>query len=573
MSGNSEAAPPTPPPPARRRLGLALLLLNACVFLLAHEAAFRLPLCANDDVRQQIFWMRQWRDASPPSPDLLIDYARAYVPWGVKGLYWIAARAIDPLLFSKILPGLLFVSLGMLLFSLGRRLAGPAAGACAVGAYWLTPFFLDQLAGGLAHSFAAPLLALFALGWLERRPGVVGAALLLQALFIPYLTPVCAGAALLPRAVPRRWRGDAWVWPTTWTQSTALAAAIALALAWARTLDGAGLGPWANARELSSLPELSAAGRLGFWPPPSLLYECFVAPWEWIGPFRELGLPAGAAVTALLLAGCAWAAPRVAWRALKPALPLALSLAAASIGAFLLARLFPLRFFIPDRYVIHPVHLAYALLLGLAAHAAWRAWVPRRPAAAGAALLLAAASLGAARLHGVGLYDFSPDAPVVAAARALPPDALLAGPPACMDNVLAFGQRRVLASFELAHPWLRGYWAQIEPRLRELFDAYYADDPAAVHAFCSRHGVDFLVVDERDFPPQAGGKPVTASDPRAPDFLQGRPFFAPFDQQIQSLLAGRTHFAVLSPTDFPYSRVDANRRLLDLRHINRRNGL
>ena len=78
-------------------------------------------------------------------------------------------------------------------------------------------------------------------------------------------------------------------------------------------------------------------------------------------------------------------------------------------------------------------------------------------------------------------------------------------------------------------------------------------------------GENGLLVDERDFPPQAGGKPVSASDPRAPDFLQGRPFFAPFDRQIQSRLAAHPHFAVLSASDFPYARLDSNRRLLDMR--------
>ena len=569
MNGNSEAAAIPLRSPAGRRTWLALLILNTCVFLFAHEAALRHPLCANDDVRQQIYWMQQWRDAALYPDDLQTDYARRYVPWGVQGLYWIAARAVDPLAFAKILPGFLFVALGVLLFSLGRRLAGPAAGWSVVGAYWLMPIFLDHLAGGLAHSFAAPLLALFAWGWLERRPRVVGAAVCLQALFIPYLAPVCAGAALLLCAWPRRWRGDAWVWPATWIHATVWAAAIALALGWSLSLSGAGYGPWANAEELARLPEFSAAGRYDVWPPASLLHELTVAPWEWIGPFRELGFAAGMGTTVLLLAVGAWTSRRIAWRELAPALPLALAVAAASTGAFLLARLFPLRFFIPNRYVIYPVNLAYALLLGLAAHAAWRAWAPRRRAM-GAALLLAAALLGACRLHGVGVYDFSPDAPVITAARALPKNARIAGPPALMDNVLAFGQRRALVSFELAHPWLRGYWARIAPRLRELFDAYYADDPAAVRAFCARHGVDFLIVDERDFPLEAGGNPEATASSRAPDFLRGRPFFAPFDKQIQSLLAGRTHFAILSPTDFPYSRLDANRRLLDMRKIDRR---
>ncbi|MGD9781054.1 MAG: hypothetical protein AB7V14_02760 [Kiritimatiellia bacterium] len=550
----------------------ALLLLNAGVFLWAHAPALRNPLCCADDARQQIFWMQQWRDAALYPDDLLIDYARHYVPWGVKGLYGLAACIVDPMVFSKWLPGILFVGLGALLFAMGRRLAGSGAGWGIVGAYWLMPFFLEQLAGGLARSFAAPLLALFVWGWLARRAVVVGWALVLQALFIPYLAPVCAGAALALRLLPRSWRGDAWVWPAGWGQAAGLGVALALAFGWQATLAGSDFGPLVGPNELTD-SVFSRAGRYGFgvWPPASLFHELIVVPWGRIAPFQEWGTGAGIAVVVVLVAALAWAARRVEWRSLAPALPLALAVAAASIGAFLFAQLFPLRFFIPNRYVIYPVNLAYVLLLGLAAHAAWRAWAPRRRAI-GAALLLSAALLGAWRLHGVGLYDFSPDAPAIEAARALPSDALVAGPPALMDNVLAFGQRRVLASFELAHPWLRGYWARIEPRLRDLFAAYYAADPAEIRAFCARHGVDWMMVDERDFPEGAGGKPETAAHPRAPDFLRGRPFFAPFDGQIQALVAGRTHFAILSQADFPYVRLDPNRRLLDMRPSDGSNG-
>ena len=570
MSGTCERQ--TPRSSSGRFPWLVLLLLNAGVFLWAHAPALRNPLCCADDVRQQIFWMQQWRDTAIYPDDPLIDYARHYVPWGVKGLYGLVACVIDPMVFSKWLPGILFVGLGMLLFAIGCRLAGSGAGWGIVGVYWLMPFFLEQLAGGLARSFAAPLLAMFILGWLQRRPATVGVALLLQALFIPYLAPVCAGAALALRFLPRKWRGDAWIWPAGWGQAAWLGVALALAFGWQATLAGSGFGPLVGARELAD-PVFSSAGRYGFgvWPPASLFHELIVVPWGRIAPFQEWGTGAGVAAVITLVAALAWTAGRVDWRGLRPALPLALGLAAASLAAYGVARVFPLKFFIPNRYVMYPVHLAWTVLLGLAAHAAWRAWVPRRRAV-GAILLLAAAGFGAWRLQGIGVYDFSADAPVIAAARALPQDALVAGPPALMDNVLAFGQRRVLVSFELAHPWLRGYWAQIEPRLRDLFAAYYSGNPADIRAFCDRYGVDWMVVDERDFPVEAGGKPETAANPRAPDFLRGRPFFAPFDGQIRSLLEGRNHFAILSHVDFPYVRLDPNRRLLDMRQSDGSNG-
>ena len=119
--------------------------------------------------------MQQWQDPGLFRGDFLTGYARAYVPWGVKGLYWLASWWVSPLAFSKFLPGFLFVFLALCLFKIGTRLADRRLGWGMVACFWLMPFFLDNLSGGLSRSFAAPLLALFWLGWQARRPWVTGA--------------------------------------------------------------------------------------------------------------------------------------------------------------------------------------------------------------------------------------------------------------------------------------------------------------------------------------------------------------------------------------------------------------
>ncbi|MGA9754718.1 MAG: hypothetical protein WBV23_06210, partial [Desulfobaccales bacterium] len=178
-----------------------VVLLSGAVFLCAHLPAFTNPFVINDDVRQQIYWMQQWLDPGLFRDDLLTDYARYYVPWGVKAIYWLASWVIGPLAFSKILPGLLFVFLGLCLFQIGAKLGDRILAWTTLGIYWLTPFFLDNLAGGLARGFAAPLLALLLLAWLDRRPWLMALALLLQAFFIPYIFLVGAAAVTL-----------AWLW-------------------------------------------------------------------------------------------------------------------------------------------------------------------------------------------------------------------------------------------------------------------------------------------------------------------------------------------------------------------------
>jgi len=149
---------------------LTVALISAVIFVLAHSPALTNPHIINDDVRQQIYWMQQWQDPALFVGDFLTDYARHYVPWGVKALYWVASWGAPPLYFAKILPGILFAFLAVCLFRIGAGLSNKRLGWMMVAIYWLMPFFLDNLAGGLARAFAAPLLALYWLGWQDKRP-------------------------------------------------------------------------------------------------------------------------------------------------------------------------------------------------------------------------------------------------------------------------------------------------------------------------------------------------------------------------------------------------------------------
>jgi hypothetical protein len=163
------------------------LLLSAIIFAYAHWQALTKPFVINDDVRQQIFWMQQWQDPELFKGDVLSDYARHYVTWGIKAVYRVAALGLNPMEFSQVLPGILFVWLAGCLFKIGNILGQRPLAWMTLVVFWLMPFFLDNLAGGLARAFVAPLLASFLLCWFEGRAWGMGLTLLLQALFIPYI--------------------------------------------------------------------------------------------------------------------------------------------------------------------------------------------------------------------------------------------------------------------------------------------------------------------------------------------------------------------------------------------------
>lgn len=576
-----------------------VVAFSALVFLWAHAPAFRHRLIVNDDVRQQVFWMARWADGRLFAGDLLADYAQHYVPWGVQALYRAASLVVDPVLFSKILTGLLFVVLAGLLFRIGLALGNRALGWTTVALYWLTPLFLDNLSGGLSRAFVAPVLALFVLGALRGQARLVMAASLLASLVAPYAFLLCATAWLIGCVLRR---GE---WEPLRRRGVLLAVVTggALVLGFSVRFAWAGYGPLAGPAQLSA-PEFGPEGRYPFLPPLSPLPE-LLDPWLSLAPFQEAGFVAGAlsllGLGLLLHRGYRGCLAR-GRRSLSVPGPLRIlaPLVAASLLLYLLARLLALRLFFPSRYLEHTAALLTCLAIAAGVERALRFSSSRGRTGRMSLLVpvLVVGLLAAVRLRGVGLFDYGADAPLVARLQQTDRKALVAGHPYHLDNVLAFGQRRVVAAYELAHPWAHGFWARLEPRLDELFGAYYADDPALVDEFSARYGVDYWLVDERDFEPGFLDEPsvsvplcealhlppaleracartglrLRAMDPsRRRSGCPGRaPFFTPFDQRIRRLVTDRSgvglrRFALLDERAFPGERIGPRRRLVDVR--------
>jgi hypothetical protein len=537
----------------QERLDLSLVVLfSGCLFLYAHLPAFTSPYVINDDVRQQIFWMQQWQYPGLYLGDWLSDYARHYVPWGVQAIYRIASPVVAPLYFSRLLPGFLFVSLTLCLFLIGKLLGGRRLAWITAAVFSLMPFFMDNLAGGLSRSFAAPLLALFLYCQLTHRTRGVGLTLLLQALFIPYIFLLCATAALLAYggSLIGLDHGRGPRLPEKPGHFLPLLVGGALVALWYWSLNAAGYGPLVSYQEMLGRPEFTAEGRYEVLPVPSVFWELIGDPLRFIGYFRNgvIRIVAGAATCVVLAGSAIHGARRSNWSSFRTHLRPFLYTAAASFLLYAVARIFLLRLFIPSRYLTYTVNLSYCITIAICIHGAFQQRTLNRKLLISIVLLVLV--LAGIRLRGVGLYDYSADRALYAALENTPEDALVAGHPALMDNVLTFARRRVLVSFELSHPWCVGSWTRMQPRLRDFFTAYYSDQPGGVLAFANKYNVDFLVVDDRHFQPA---------------FLDDHPFFAPFDEMIRTLVKGRERFALLSKDVFPSMPVNDHQRLLDLR--------
>ena len=310
----------------------------------------------------------------------------------------------------------------------------------------------------------------------------------------------------------------------------------------------AGYGPLVSAKEMVNRPEFSAHGRYPILPEASFLWE-LVSPCEFLAPFREWGALAGilgcVALILLVLAG----ARRLDWPLWRKRLKPAWYLGLASLTLYCLARIFLLKLFVPDRYLQYSLNLFYCLGLALTLQAALQ--VERWPRHLAILALVAAACLGAWRLEGVGLKDYSAYRGLYTALAATPKDALIAGHPNLMDNIPTFAQRQALVTYKLAHPWSRSYWEKIAPRLHDLFTAYYAADPQEVVAFCRKYGIAFLIVDDRHFTPAflKGGfllfpydRPHLQGAKRGLAEMNFCPFFTPFDAQIRQVASRAAKF-------------------------------
>lgn len=530
-----------------------LVPLFAClIFVAAHFQALTNPFFINDDVQQQIYWMQQWQDKALYPGFWLSDYSRHYVPWGVQGIYRFASLFLDPISFSKVLSGLLFVLASISFYRIGQVLKDRLTAWTVLASFWLMPFFLFRMSGGLARGFAFPLLALLLLFWLSGRGWSMGWVLLCMALTIPYIFILSLIAVMTGclKDVLMNQKGLTTPFPSKIGHWVLVGIGIVALLWWRQQYMASGFGPLVTAEDMVGNPEFGIHGRYPILPVPSLLWELVVLPWQWIGPYRETGSIWAGILGSLVVLGIALrGARRFEWKMLNGKWQPFLYLGISSLLFYVLARIFLLKLFIPSRYLTYTLNVSYCVLLGICFRGLLGANL--KPLAA-RALLAGVVGLSIARLYGIGVYDYSQYEPLYRVLNWTPKTSLIAGHPRLMDNVLTFGRRNVFASFELAHPWSKGLWQKLRPRLVDLFDAYYAEDSGTVMRFCRKYRIDFLVVDNRHF---------------TTEFLKNHPFFDPFDRMIREAVQNRRYFVLVSENFFPEIRITQNLRLLDFREM------
>jgi hypothetical protein len=563
---------------------LAVLAGAAMVYVVAHWPALTNPYVINDDVRQQIFWMQQWIDPELFPDDLLCRYARNYVPWGVQAVYYLGSSWFNPVQFTKVVSGLLFIATTGLLFGLGLSFRDQklAVTVCCV-AFFFTAF-MRKIAGGISSSFAFPLLLAYLFCLSQGRTRLGGGILLLQSFFNPYiflLSLVTHGLFLVfcgPASIHRSAKielassssaqgntpaaspdpgGDKSTHQNpgklrsllnhpglTASGSAPIVAGIGVVLFKHVLLMPEEFGDIVTRAQMTDRPEYTDLGRYPILPIPSLAEEV-LRPWQHFFPFEELGPWAGWLSVVVALGVTVFAVTHIMRKeglktlALRgvdfSGLRVFPCLLTASVLLYFLASHLLMRLFLPQRYMEYTLNICCWFLTAVPVYRLARAFRPSPRLFPWLVFLFMV--LAGLRNYHIGMYDYSHQAPLFRFLATTPKTSLMAGHPDLMDNVVTFARRRALVTYELSHTWYVRYWNGVRERTFDFFRAYYAQNPQDVLDFCQTHGIDYLLVREKDFELER--------------LAQGRVYFAPFDQVIGALTQGRRDFALLNSDLFP----------------------
>jgi hypothetical protein len=537
-------------------LGAALF-----VFVVAHWAALTNGYVINDDVRQQVYWMQAWVDPELYGDDLLTRYARNYVPWGVQALYAVATPFVNPIYFSKILTGILFVLTAGFLFALGLALQDLLAAVLVVCVSFLFGGFLDQISGGLSRAFVYPLLAAHLFFLNQGMIVTASTVILLESVLNPYVLVLSLGTQALFFA-HRYGRGvllelsrrlfpagkgqtsesesckgtNVGQLPVTRLVASCSIVALAVVLAALKyvILKAPEFGSAVTRAQMAGGVEYTAAGRYEIIPGPSIWFE-LIRP---LVPYPETGtlsIVVGCVLFALMVGTTLWVFSRPRSFLNLRGLGIFVYLLIASFLLYAVADVVLMKIFLPRRYVEFSLALFYCVLIAACLRVVIDELHLKRSAFP--FLIAGLVLVGAVRLQGVGVKDYSKDAELYQFLEHTPKTAVAAGHPELMDNVPTFARRPAFVTYELSHSWYDCYWELIKKRTFDFFEAYYSSDEETIRRFGKKNGITYLVVRESDF---------------SPETLKSKAvYFEPFGDYIRKLTAQSKDFAVLDAGRFP----------------------
>jgi hypothetical protein len=475
-----------------------------------------LPWMSDGDQPQAVwqYWRYHVEGAFPPG-DVVTDYAfvmHAPPVWWL--LMATMSSVMQPLLAAKILNIVAYaLTVFAMWFVVGRR-TNAFLGLAAVVLLVRNWDFSFIIAGGYARSFGPFLTICFLGAFLEQRHRLALFILVLQAAFYPSVVIPCGLAygvyTVVKGPMPLRVR-----------QMAGMFIAGLLIIGFGKFQDLASPSWWGSVVTLEEALEMPA------WGPGGRVYEAPLKPAthelprHFVRAFRPAGkalaprtgawlIKHKVALGAMLLLPLAACVALAAWgrrrgRAIVDPFPWQPALLfATALASYFLARLLAFKLYVPYRPLQHVwPYMIYVSVVFMAWTLA-RNLIRREAAATAVALTLALAPTVLWWGHGVDkgpptysstrhlqrLFDFI---------KPLPVDKTFAGEFSFVDKIPLFSWHRSYIMKNMAHPFRKGYWAESERRIREMYRALYATRLSEAIAFAEKERVDYFVVRDETF--------------------------------------------------------------------------
>ena len=495
-----------------RLLGAGVLIYILC-FLIYQSPKIFDYYRVSDDTRQQIYPLYAARDSGLFKDDLLTRYFRSHTPPFYYFAHYPLAWLIDPVILSKISQFALFGLVLVFLYRIGCLLHGPFLGWTLVFLTVHSPTLAGLTDGGLPRGWAVPGLVVFSWAVLAGHPRVALAATVVSGLFYPPILLVLGPSYGLWTLAQRSWS----LWDV-------VGFGLLVVGLWPLVFRSDEIGQIVTVAQAAQMPEWQLGSRFPFLPMPSLLSllprnfvvsylpPALFGPWAWLLValgFSAFVIPASSGREAGTTGE--W---RAYWEMRRAGLKLPASTVAAALGLplvfslvmFEVSVLLAFRLHIPDRNLKYTIPILGVILITLAVFrlvswslararlSTWQGW-PALGVILWVFLIGGSGFTGNLNLWADQRFAWK----LYAFVEQLPKDALLAGPPAEMDNIPLFSRRKVFVSDEANQPLYDRYYREVRRRLLRTFDAYYARDLKVVEDFRNETGVDYMLVRKEDF--------------------------------------------------------------------------
>lgn len=561
---------------------IAFIFLGSGVSVWLQWPALTDPLRVQNDVRIHLWWMRVYQDGSLFPGDALADLMVSK-SWRNPG-YTVLMKGLspfaDPVSVSKWL-GTLLLPLTLVLVIWASHSVGNTAGAASAGLIYLALAFRSSESGlvvldGLQRSFRDAVFFICAAGLARRSVPILLVAGVSGLLFYPPTVPVISAAVLIMFGLQERTRSRDFKQLTL----AVLLVVVLVVLVWA----GYGYRDIPFYGYKGSIHENPRFGPEGREPVFAATSTVMGLPLYFLigksGGLLGVNLAQAMTLLCLLAAGFILT---VAFDCRKPP-PALTALLAAGLSLFVfswamawVSGRFPVYF--PSRY--NTLQLFAILWLGWLAGGITRQDHPLRRTVAAVCLcavpwifldfdrfptflttlgLLAVAVTAGSLLKDRNMFmavligtaillprlraverapgTVTPAAwekDVIEILKSGPPSTMIAGPPHLLDNISVHARRPVFVSFEMDTEMRDD---RIRQRFVSFYEAYYSGSFAGVLEFCKRWGIDFMLVDLRDFKPdflvswKTGGRGV---------------YLEPVNSMILEKIRDRDRFALANP--------------------------